>query len=98
MYSWKLAGVWMKTGSRLGVDWKQTGSRLDVDWKQTGKRLQVVWKQTGKKTGSRLKVNWKKLEGIWYKSGCDEPNIFNKKCKRIENNGCVEKYAYYLQM
>ena len=34
MYSWKLAGVWMKTGSRLEVDWKQTGSGLEVDWKK----------------------------------------------------------------
>ena len=40
MYSWKLAGVWMKTGSRLEVDWKQTGSGLEVDWK----KLEVDWK------------------------------------------------------
>ena len=58
MYPWKLAGVWMKTGSRLVVDWKQTGIRLEVDWKNTG---------------SRLEGNLKKLEGKWYKNGCDEP-------------------------
>ena len=37
MYTWKLPGVWMKTGSRLEVDWKQTGSRLE----ETGSRLEV---------------------------------------------------------
>ena len=40
MYSWKLTGVWMKTGSRLEVDWKQTGSGLEVDWN----KLEVEWK------------------------------------------------------
>ena len=40
MYSWKLTGVWMKTGSRLEVDWKQTGSGLEVDWN----KLEVDWK------------------------------------------------------
>ena len=45
MYSWKLAGVWMKTGSRLEVDWKWIGSRLE----QTGSILEVNWKETGTK-------------------------------------------------
>ena len=40
MYSWKLAGVQMKTGSRLEVDWKQTGSGLEVDWK----KMEADWK------------------------------------------------------
>ena len=35
MYSWKLTGVWMKTGSRLEVDWKWTGR----NWKETGKKV-----------------------------------------------------------
>ena len=30
MYPWKLAGVWMKTGSRL----EETGSRLELNWKK----------------------------------------------------------------
>ena len=41
MYSWKLTGVWMKTGSRLEVDWQWIGSRLE----QTGSRLEVNWKK-----------------------------------------------------
>ena len=56
MYSWKLAGVWMKTGSRLEVDWKQTGR----NWKQTGRN----WKQTGSKleeTGRNLKETGTKV-------------------------------------
>ena len=36
MYSWKLAGVWMKTGSRL----EETGTRLKVNWK----KLELDWK------------------------------------------------------
>ena len=43
MYSWKLTGVWMKTGSRLEVDWKQTGSRLEVNWK----KLEGDWYKSG---------------------------------------------------
>ena len=35
MYSWKLAGVWMKTGSRL----EQTGGRLE----EAGRRLVQKW-------------------------------------------------------
>ena len=42
MYSWKLAGVQMKTGSRLEVDWKQTGSRLGEYWKQTGRKPEEI--------------------------------------------------------
>ena len=41
MYSWKLAGVWMKTGSRLEVDWQWIGRRLE----QTGSRLEVNWRK-----------------------------------------------------
>ena len=32
MYSWKLARVWMKTGSRLEVNWK----KLEGDWYKSG--------------------------------------------------------------
>jgi len=46
MYYWKLAGVWMKTGSRLEVDWKWIGSRLE----QTGGRLEEA--------GRRLVQKW----------------------------------------
>ena len=46
MYSWKQAGVWMKTGSRLEVDWKQTeetGSRQEVNWM----KLEGDWFKSG---------------------------------------------------
>ena len=46
MYSWKLAGVWMKTGSRLEVDWKWIGNRME----ETGGRLE--------ETGRRLAQKW----------------------------------------
>ena len=41
--------------------WIKTGSGLEIDWKWIGSRLE--------ETVSRLEVNWKKLEGDWYKSG-----------------------------
>ena len=46
MYSWKLAGVWVKTGSRLEVDWKQTeetGRRQEVNWM----KLEGDWFKSG---------------------------------------------------